>query len=563
HSIPTEMVDRVEVVKGPGSALYGSQATGGIISVFTKNPGQGFNGWASVGYEMKGADEIIDSDADGYGRADFNAGNLRFNGSYGGINTNHIFSLGIRNSKNSYYATDENDKWSNYNLYYKLNHRFSEAFSSCVTAMVHKDTWNNQTARTPNKSIKDVYSFDFFNKWQRETGIFTGRIFLNHSISTNNNLTANTELSDKMYRAGFNTDYTILFPKQNATLIFGIDGIYDHANIDYEKAVMEMSFIGQDSVDIYNSKTSTWSSEWADVYSGVFGSSNQDHIQYNFALYTQYSKTIAKKLNIVLGGRFDLHKEFGSVFNPKIGIAYEVININNFTTNIKVNAATGFRAPPLWGWYSKSLGGYGNSGIVPEKTKNFDIGIFERFGNFGYIELTYFKMNVKNLIINDNLGSTGYGQYVYLPDVDDAASFKLRKNLGDYSPSGFEAGFKIRPHRQLTIMGAYTYTNPEDFTFQTSEHRYNAGVNVYQPIGKNYSIESEFRYNYTGDGYFFDYNGRPYDAFATSNGRISLNAYNNYRISLYGKNLFDTKYKLWHYSWQPGRTILVQFETKF
>ena len=139
----------------------------------------------------------------------------------------------------------------------------------------------------------------------------------------------------------------------------------------------------------------------------------------------------------------------------------------------------------------------------------------------------------------------------------------VRKNLGDYSPSGFEAGFKIRPHRQLTIMGAYTYTNPEDFTFQTSEHRYNAGVNVYQPIGKNYSIESEFRYNYTGDGYFFDYNGRPYDAFATSNGRISLNAYNNYRISLYGKNLFDTKYKLWHYSWQPGRTILVQFETKF
>jgi iron complex outermembrane receptor protein len=44
HSIPTELIDRIEVVRGPGSALYGSQASGGVINVFTKNPARVFTG---------------------------------------------------------------------------------------------------------------------------------------------------------------------------------------------------------------------------------------------------------------------------------------------------------------------------------------------------------------------------------------------------------------------------------------------------------------------------------------------------------------------------------------
>ena len=59
NTIPTDMVEKIEVVKGPGSALYGSQATGGVINVFSKLPVPGFHGWISAGYEMNGSENII------------------------------------------------------------------------------------------------------------------------------------------------------------------------------------------------------------------------------------------------------------------------------------------------------------------------------------------------------------------------------------------------------------------------------------------------------------------------------------------------------------------------
>ncbi|KPK95737.1 hypothetical protein AMJ80_03945 [bacterium SM23_31] len=118
------------------------------------------------------------------------------------------------------------------------------------------------------------------------------------------------------------------------------------------------------------------------------------------------------------------------------------------------------------------------------------------------------------------------------------------------------------PHNRITVTGAYSYLDPEDFTFQTSKNRYNVGLSMYHPLGNN-RLEAEIRYNYTGDGYFFDYKSRPFDAFALTDGRISFDFQNIFQISLHGKNLTDTKYKLWHYMWQPGRTFVVRVDTRF
>ena len=47
-SIPLEMIDRIEVLKGPASALYGSDAVGGVVQIFTRKGGAGFRPYASV-----------------------------------------------------------------------------------------------------------------------------------------------------------------------------------------------------------------------------------------------------------------------------------------------------------------------------------------------------------------------------------------------------------------------------------------------------------------------------------------------------------------------------------
>ena len=52
NALPLDMVDHVEVVRGAASALYGSQATAGVINIFTRRPAQGLHGWLTLGHEM-------------------------------------------------------------------------------------------------------------------------------------------------------------------------------------------------------------------------------------------------------------------------------------------------------------------------------------------------------------------------------------------------------------------------------------------------------------------------------------------------------------------------------
>lgn len=47
-AIPVEMIERIEVLKGPASALYGSDGVGGVVQVFTRKGREGFHPWASI-----------------------------------------------------------------------------------------------------------------------------------------------------------------------------------------------------------------------------------------------------------------------------------------------------------------------------------------------------------------------------------------------------------------------------------------------------------------------------------------------------------------------------------
>jgi len=564
HSVPTEIVERIEVVKGPASALYGSNATGGVINVITKTPRRGFHGWFSAGYEMDGSKTIDDAAAEGYGRSSISATNFQLNGSYGTAKTGHLISLGYRKAYASFPVPNEN-RWKNYDIKYKINHRFSESLSSRLSIDIHNDTWRNEAEKSPDENSSDFYGADFFAKYQGLSGILTGRVYMNYLENKDEVLATNLKTGSKAYRLGFITDYTINFYDHNAALQFGIDSYFDQADVEDEQTVMEMEYLGINTIYMTDNKTGQVSAVQAETYSGTYGLNSQDYNQSNAALFVQYSKNFSKRLSTILGGRLDFNSVFGTVFSPKASMTLDLFEIYGVASTLKINYGTGFRAPPMLSLFSKSLGGYGDEDLIPEKTKNFDIGIFGRLGDVGHIEVTYFKMDVDNLLINDKAGQTGEGYWVLVPDgggAVDTLSFNQRKNLGDYQPSGLEVGFKIKPVSMLTLSGGYTYLDPGDFTFQTSKNRFNFGINYSRPVGNN-KIEAEIQRHYTGDGYFFDYESRPYDAFSIIDGRISFTFHDLFRVSLHGKNIADKNYRLWHYTWQPGRTFVLQIDTRF
>ena len=413
HSIPSELIDRIEVVRGPGSALYGSNATAGVINVFTKKPRPGFHGWFSVGHEFNMGDDIDDSSADGYGRPEIGATRIGLNGSYADERTSHFVSLGYRDAEQSFPTPNENT-WDNYDVLYKVNRDLTDNLSSRLTVDVHNNTWDNKADRSPTENSTDNVAVDLQTRWQTDTGVLNSRVYVNRSETESTVSATDLKTGETATRTGVIADYSLPLPGKSM-LIAGFDAYYDNADIDYEKTVVSMNYRGVETVNIISGSTGAVDSFLADTFDGVYGSNSQSYDQNNVALFAQYDKSITDRLNFVAGGRFDIHSEFGSVFNPKAGLTYDVWTHDEFATTLKVNYGTAFRAPPMVGLFSQSTGGYGDEDLEPEKTKNTDIGVFQRLGEWGHVELTFFHMDVTNLLINDKLGSTGEGYYVFVP----------------------------------------------------------------------------------------------------------------------------------------------------
>jgi outer membrane cobalamin receptor len=561
-ALPVEQVERIEVVRGPGSALYGSRSSGGVISIFTKKPQSGFHGWVSVGHEMNMSEEIDDSKADGYGRPEVSATRIALNGSFGGEKATHLISTGYRKANQSFLTTAEND-WDDYDVMYKGNYAISDNVKSDLTLSVHKNTWDSKATSSPSEDIDKNYSADYHTIWSTGAGVLSGRVYLNNSVNDNTVYSSNLQTGTNSKRAGLMADYSIpMFGK--GTLISGIDANYNTADVDYAKTVMSMTRLGIDSLYVYNAKTGKSQGYWVEKYTGVYGATSQSYDEYNVALFSQYSQMLTRKMNFIIGGRLDNNSEFGTTFNPKAGITYDVFENAGLKTTVKANVATAFRAPTMWSMFSKSTGSYGNPDQKPEKTKNYDLGIFQRFGKYGTAEVTLYRMDVTDLMVNSKAGRTTDAFYVFVTTdaKTDTIKFSQQLNLGSYNPKGVELGYTVSPHRFIKLRGAYTYLDPGDFTYQTAKNRYNISASGYYPLGSN-RIEGEILYNHTGDGFFYDYEQNPHDAFGLTQARVTFCYGDQYRMSLTMLNIGDTKYQYSTSEWQAGRSLQFTIESQF
>lgn len=556
NSLPTEMVDHVEIVKGPSSALYGSQATAGVINVITRIPQQGWHNWISVSREFDAAETISKSTDQGYGRPSVHAYNFQWAGSYRNENMSHTVTAGFRDAQNTFSSQIDN-AWKDADVKYGINYTLSEQLALSGRVDYHWNKWHNEADATKTDDEDNIFNVDFSTQYHLSDAIVNGRVYMNYVKNKNTVLTTTLSTGSAATRTGIMADLMFPVHATGGVLRGGIDGYLGNADVDYTSTVMEMNYLRVDTVIVRNIKKAV------DLFSGIYGSKSQSYSMNNIAMFLQYEQNFFNRINLIAGARLDRHSEFGTVLTPKAGATVEVLRFDDYLTTIKANYGTGFRAPSMNDLFSKSLGGYGNPNINPEKVESIDLGIFQRFAGFGYIEISWYRMHVTNLMINDKLGSTGNGYYVLVPKASggiDTLSFNQRKNLGSYSPSGVEISTKIQPEEHITLFGGYTYLNPEDFTFQTSKYRWNIGMTGwYRILGTR--VEAEVMHNYTGEGYFFDYHSSPYAPFTTTDATLSVEL-TPVKLSFIGKNLADTRYRLWNYFWQPGRTFALRIETQ-
>jgi len=366
----TENLDRIEVVRGPMSTLYGSGAIGGVINMVTKK-GQGSltaGGYAELGTRLS-------TNAGAY--ASGSVERFNYNVSASGMFTPGQSAIPRRFIQNDGYF--DNDGYRNLTLAARLGVEISENaqltwFGRYIDTQVKFDNYallpdfTFAPAEDPNAT---EFTQQFFNRLQFDGNFFGG-------------------LWKPTVGIGYSTLYRhdLDYPSIQIPFPAPVNATYNGRQLNADwKNIFDIS-------EQFNVVAGLdYNQQWA--------YSNADDVQQwgqasQTGLYAQARLTLFDALTLSAGGRVDFHSLYGSNGTWRVGAAYL---LKETDTKFKGSYGTAFKAPSLNQLYNVSLFCVGNPNLQPETSRGWEVGVEQGMFN-GKVKggITYFRNNISNLI---------------------------------------------------------------------------------------------------------------------------------------------------------------------
>lgn len=385
-TIPVDNISRIEVVHGPVSGLYGSSAMGGVVNIITKEP------------PKKGFKTSLYS---GFGTFRSYSEILNHGGRFGKFG--YFISGDYKSSQGFRGHSEYSAKNSNIKMEYSFTDTDKISFNSGFT---------KSDSELPGSKTNSV--LDDYQKWLKRFLDLTWKVKLLDKLG----------VSLKTYENHDRLEYTNrpvpLDRSVHVTKKRGEDLQFNYQLFDFDKLLFGFNYVGN-----FDDSSKTKKHKY-NVKSGYF----------------QNQMELFKKLKIDFGARVDDYSNFGTETTPNISLSYEI------NDNSKIHSLYGssFRAPTFSDLYWDEASSKGNSNLVPEKGKSYEIGIEERFFNNLTADLTYFRNDFKNMI-NWQLGADG----IYRVQNIDKASIQ-----------GVEFNSNLALNQNLNLSLEYTYQRPQD-----------------------------------------------------------------------------------------------------
>ncbi len=364
--IPNSLVERIEIVKGPASSLYGSEAVGGLINIITKNP---------VNAPLFSADFFTTS----YLENNFDLG-MKFNV---GKKTTSI--IGLNYFKYGNRVDNDNDNFTDVtlsdriSLFQKWNFERNQNRLFTIAARgVYEDRFGGDMRwERKHRGGNEIYGESVYTK--------RGELLGSYQLPTKEKImfsfSGNVHFQDSRYgTTSYIANQKIAFGQLTwdkkigkNDLLLGTTLRYNY----YDDNTAATERMGENNAE----KT---------VLPGVF---LQDEIAFN------------EKNKLLLGLRYDYNSIHGSIVTPRI--AYKLkINENNI---VRLNAGTGFRVVNLFTEDHAALTGSREveikNDLKPEQSINVNLNYIKKFnfenGTFIGIETSAFFTRFSNKIVND------------------------------------------------------------------------------------------------------------------------------------------------------------------
>ena len=407
------MAERVEVLRGPASVLYGSNAMGGVINIVTrKMQGDGVNTNIHLGA-----------------------------GSYGTIQTeatNRIrkgrFSSAVTASYNRTDGHRANMAFEQYGGYLKLGYDFTDNWK----------LWGDVNITRFNATNPGTVDRPYLDNDQRITRGMTSFALENHYERTSGALTFFYNWGDHWINDGYQPGSNPLDYRFNSN--DQMLGLSWHQSVQLFQG--NRVTVG---ADYFHFGGEAWN-QFSDGHRETSADKSLDEV----AGYVDFRQDLASWLTFDAGARVDYHSQTGTAFVPQVGLAFHLQQ----DAEVKAMASKGFRNPTIREMYMFPPQ---NPDLKPEKLWNYELSfsqhLMEHRLSYG---VNLFYINGDNLILR-------------LPNP--AGSGMLNQNSGKIENWGAEAnvGYRLNPVWSLTAN--YSWLHMEHPVLAAPEHKLYGGVN--------------------------------------------------------------------------------------
>lgn len=414
--INTDEIERVEILKGSQSTLYGSDAVAGVINVITKKGnGKPFNASLSASqgtYNTYKASAGIDG----------KIGGTAYNLQYMKIKSDGFSAAYDSTGK----AGFDKDGFDESILMANLSQKLSDAFQ--LRGNFQYSQYNNDLDAGPYTDDKN-YTGTSKNVQAGIGGDYTINKTALH-FNYNYNSVTRTYLDDSA------TQITQGGSFSQSSYTGRSHFVELYTNIDLSRYVNILA-----GVDYRNQRTSQYDlyiyQDYNPPYEAVYDTSRIGIDSARVRQMAGYASILLKDLggfNLELGGRYNNFNKYGNVFTYSVNPSY----VLNDKVKLFANLSSGFSAPTLYQLYSPYRDPFGE--LKPEKTVSVETGVQYSVKNFNARAL-YFDRNTTNQI--EFYTDANYNSYYINLDKQYAHGFEL------------EGSWKTGP---LSFSGNYTYT---------------------------------------------------------------------------------------------------------
>lgn len=413
NGIPTGMIEKVEIIKGPSGTLYGSQAVGGLINVITKLPE----------YSPR-----FFSDVYGTSWQEFNA-DLGFSGK---INENIDFITGL----NGFIYDNPIDN---------NNDNFTDVTQQKRFSLFQKFSWKNATDKKGSFAIRYLYE----DRWGGEL-----------------NWTPSNRGGDQIYGESIYTKRFELIGAQNLSNQWEIQ--YSYTDHDQDSFYGDLSFQAKERIGFFQGiwRKQKGQHQWLGGVSTRYNwyddntpateiSTENNPNQYWLpGVFLEDEINLKERHKLLVGLRFDHHPDHGMITSPRAGYK---INFDEQTL-VRLNAGTGFRVVNIFTEDHAALTGARDlvieEDLAPEQSYNINLNFYKKiYTPSGWI-----------LGLDASVWHTYFSNQI-LPDFDTNPNEIRYRNLDGHAISqggsiNFEANYgRFRSQIGASLLDVFTQKN--------------------------------------------------------------------------------------------------------